>query len=401
MSTSILYHAFGLEGINHKSTKFIGNKVVFTAEIKDHHVKCPNCGRRRVIFKGQKTRQFIMSLLGRKKCILNLTLHRLRCANCNNLWWPHLSFMIGKHRFTRSFANTVLDLLQFGTIQSVAHYFGVSWDLIKQIHKSKLQVLYRRIPLHKIKYIGIDEFSLREGHNYMTVFTDLPTGRILHAVEGKSKEDIRPFLEKLAKRAKNLEAVAMDMSSSFFWAVSETLPHVEVVFDRYHVVALMNRGIDDLRRDLQNELEGLDQKILKGTRFLLLRNYDSLAPDRKARLDALFQANYPLYLMHSMKEQLRLLWEKEDRESAQKFLIIWCQDAMQSGIKQLIKIAKSLSAYRSGLLNYFNHHITSGAVEGLVNKIKTLKRQAYGFRDMEYFKLRLYHLHTQRYSLTG
>jgi len=259
----------------------------------------------------------------------------------------------------------------------------------------------QRIPLHKVKYIGIDEFSLRVGHNYMPVVTDLPTGRILHAVEGKGKEDIRPFLEKLAKKAKKLEAVAMDMSSSFFWAVNETLPQVKIVFDRYHVVALMNRGIDELRRDLQNELEGLDQKVLKGSRFLLLHNYDSLAPDRKARLDALLQVNTPLYVMHSMKEQLRLLWEKEDKDSAQSFLTVWCHDAMQSGIKQLIKIAKTLAAYRSGLLSYFDHNITSGAVAGLVNKIKTLKRQAYGFRDMEYFKLRLYHLHTQRYSLTG
>ena len=235
----------------------------------------------------------------------------------------------------------------------------------------------------------------------MTVVTDLTTGRILHAVEGKGKEDIRPFLEKLAKKAKKLEAVAMDMSSSFFWAVNETLPQVKIVFDRYHVVALMNRGIDELRRDLQHELEGLDKKILKGSRFLLLRNYDSLDPNRKTRLDALLQVNQPLYVMHSMKEQLRLLWEKQDRDSAQNFLIVWCRDAMQSGIKQLIKIAKILANYRSRLLSYFDHKITSGAVEGLVNKIKTLKRQAYGFRDMEYFKLRLYHLHTQRYSLTG
>jgi transposase len=309
--------------------------------------------------------------------------------------------MAGSHRYVRSFALTVLDMLRFATIRSVAEFLGVGWDLVKNIHKERLQFLYRKIPLHEVECIGIDEFSFREGHHYMTVVTDLHTGRVLHAVEGKGKEDIRPFLESLARRGKKLEAVAMDMSSAYFWAVRETLPHAKVVFDRFHVVSLMNQAIDELRRDHQGELDSLGQQTLKGSRFLLLRNYDSLEPDRKARLDALLQVNRPLFEIHSMKEQLRLFWEKPDRKEAEQFLTIWCRDAMNSGIKALKRVGKTLAAYRTGLLNYFDHRITSGAVEGLINKIKTLKRQAYGFRDPKYFKLRLYHLHTQRYSLAG
>ena len=133
----------------------------------------------------------------------------------------------------------------------------------------------------------------------------------------------------------------------------------------------------------------------------LICYYDSLSADSKARLDALFAVNQPLFIIHSMKEQLRLFWECHTHTEAEAFLHAWCHDAMQSGIKQLAKVGKTLAGYRTGLLNYFLHPITSGAVEGLINKIKTLKRQAYGFRDNEYFKLRLYHLHQQRYSLSG
>jgi len=342
-----------------------------------------------------------MSPIGRKKCILDLVLHRVQCCECSTLWWPTLPFMIGTHRFVRSFALTVLDLLRFGTIRSVAEFLGVGWDLVKDIHKERLRFLYRKIPLHKVEVIGIDEFSLKEGHHYMTVVTDLRTGRVLHAVEGKGKEDIRPFLESLARRGKKLQAVAMDMSSAYFWAVREILPQAKVVFDRFHVISLMNQAIDELRRDHQAELDSLGQQTVKGSRFLLLRNYDSLEPDRKARLDALLSVNRPLFEIHSMKEQLRLFWDKTDRKEAEQFLAVWCRDAMNSGIKALKRVGKTLAAYRTGLLNYFDHRITSGAVEGLINKIKTLKRQAYGFRDSEYFKLRLYHLHTQRYSLAG
>ncbi|MCE5242904.1 MAG: transposase, partial [Desulfobacteraceae bacterium] len=159
--------------------------------------------------------------------------------------------------------------------------------------------------------------------------------------------------------------------------------------------------IDEIRREQQRELDQLGQKCLKGSRFLLLRNYDTLDSDRKTRVDALLEANQPLFLAHSMKEQLRLFWEKENLESAREFLNVWLKDAQQSGIRVLARVAKTLAGYRTGLLSFFTHRITSAVVEGINNKIKTLKRQAYGFRDIVYFKLRLYHLHTQRYSLSG
>ena len=102
-----------------------------------------------------------------------------------------------------------------------------------------------------------------------------------------------------------------------------------------------------------------------------------------------------------MKEQLRLLWDRPNRKRATEFLDQWCFDALAAGSKPLIKVGLMLLKHKTGILNYFEHRITSSSVEGTVNKIKTLKRQAYGFRDMEYFKLRLYHLHRQGYSLTG
>ena len=209
MSTLLLYHAFGLKGIRYISTDYYMDSVILTAEMTDQCIKCPDCGCRKASFKGRKTRWFRMSPIGRKKSYLVLHLHRLKCCDCEKLWWPRLPFMVGEHRFVRSFALTVLDLLRFGTIRSVAHYLGVGWDLVKEIHKSKLRRLYRSIPLHKVKSIGIDEFAVRKGHHYMTVVTDLKSGRILHAVEGKSKEDLRPYLKQLARKGKKLQAVAI------------------------------------------------------------------------------------------------------------------------------------------------------------------------------------------------
>lgn len=401
MSTSLLYHAFNIKGVEYRSTDFLGNAIIICVEMTDKFITCPRCSKRLSIFKGQKTRSFKMGPIGRKQAILNVLLHRLKCVECNNLWWPQLSFMDGKHRYTHSFALTALDLMRFGTIKDVANYLHVGWDVIKNIHKSKLQRLYKRMPIYKIKYLGIDEFSLRKGHNYMTIFIDLQTGRIVHAVEGRSEDAIQPFLKKVAKKARKIQAVAMDMSRSYSSAVTKNLPHVDIVFDRYHIMALMNKAIEKLRREQQKDLSGDEQKALKGCRFLLLGNYKSLSDKRQVKLNLLLEINKPLFAIHSMKEQLRLLWSQSNREQALQFLKQWCFDALAAGPKPLINVGMTLLRHMNGILNYFPHRITSGSVEGTVNKIKTLKRQAYGFRDMDYFKLRLYHLHRQGYSLTG
>lgn len=401
MSTSILYHAFNIKGVKHCSTEFIGNSLVLSAEMTDKFIRCPRCGCRRVLLKGSKTRWLRMSPIGRKQSHLALKLHRCKCTQCGRLWWPQLPFMDGKHRYTRSFALTVLDLLRFGTIQDVANFLNVGWDLVKEVHKTKLQHLYRMMPIHKIKYLGIDEFSIKKAHHYMTIFIDLESGRIVHAVEGTSKADIALFLELLAKKAKKLKAIAMDMSRSYSSAVSQLLPKAKIVFDRYHIMAIMNQAIDRLRRQQQSSLEGPEKQTLKGCRFLLLRNYESLNNDYQMKLDTLLAINKPLFIMHSMKEQLRLLWSQADHDSGKRYLNQWCFDALMSGIRQLAKVAMTLIKHREGIPNYFPHQISSGLVEGTINKIKTLKRQAYGFRDMAYFKLRLYHLHCQGYSFAG
>ena len=392
MSTSLLYHAFHIKGLEYRSTRFMGNSIIFYAEMTDRFNKCPQCNCHQNIFKGPKTRLFKMGHLGRKQALIQVHFHRLECVECGNLWWPQLSFMDGKHRYTRSFAATALDLLRFATIKDVANYLRVGWDLIKAIHKTRLQRLYKKMPIQKIKYLGIDEFSLRKGHAYMTIFIDLQTGKIIHATEGRSKKDVEPFLGLLAKKAKKLKAVAMDMSRSYSSAVTEQLPKIDIVFDRYHIMAQMNLAIESLRREQQNTVSQSDQKFLKGCRFLLLSNYNSLSHDRQVKLDTLLDINKPLFIMHSMKEQLRLLWKQRGRRQALNFLDQWCFDALAAGPKPLIKVALTFLRHKTGILNYFPHRLTSGAVEGTVNKIKTLKRQAYGFRDMEYFKLRLYHL---------
>jgi len=139
----------------------------------------------------------------------------------------------------------------------------------------------------------------------MTVFADLCTGRIVHAVEGRSVEDIKPFLETLSKRARKLRAIAMDLSPSYTSAVKQYLPGVDIVFDRFHVMKLLNEVLDELRRKEREKYSAAGSDIGKGDRFLFLRNFEDLDDKQRSKLDRLFKVNESLAKAHTMKEQFR------------------------------------------------------------------------------------------------
>ncbi len=171
--------------------------------------------------------------------------------------------------------------------------------------------------------------------------------------------------------------------------------------DPFHVVAQANEAIDETRRNLVRSLSGPERKVVKGTRFLLRKGLESLRPGSLERLMVRMEANEPLYQAYLLKEDLRQFWSLPDAEAGSAFLDDWTAEARALGHVHFARLANTLDAHRPGLLAYFRHRISTGPLEGLNNKVKVLKRQAYGFRDMEYFKLRLYFLHETPLMLTG
>ncbi len=343
-------------------------------------------------------RKLRMVRLGNKMSFLLVEIHRLQCLNCQHTWWPPLSFAKPKKRVTLSFEKYVIELMGFATIEHVAKFLGVSWGLVKNIHKTYLQKEYCGPDLKSIRYIGIDEFSISKGHEYMTIFINLETGEIIHAVEGKSVDSVAPFILELKEKAKQLQAIAMDMNAAYASAVKKYLPNVDVVFDRFHVFALLNTAIDEIRRDQRVKCNEVGLKVIKGMRFLLLSNYENVSKKKQDSLGCLLEVNKPIATAHAMKEQIRLFWSKGSIQEGVKFLAWWIMDTLETGIKELQKTGRTLLRHWVGLTNYFKHPISNGKTEGINNKIKTMKRQAYGFRDVEYFKLRLYNLHKVGYS---
>ena len=168
---------------------------------------------------------------------------------------------------------------------------------------------------------------------------------------------------------------------------------------------MFNEKLSNFRRSLYNRLvdNPTEQKIIKGTRWLLLKNPENLKKDKDEhkRLQEALQINQPLAAAYYMKEELRQIWNQQDKEAGEKLIQNWINLANASKIPMLIKFAKTLATHKSGILNYYDHYISTGPLEGTNNKIKTMKRQAYGYRDHEFFKLKLFDLHSKKYALIG
>ena len=274
-------------------------------------------------------------------------------------------------------------------------YLGIQ---VKDIHSTYLERHYSPPSLEGVENIGIDEFAIRKGHVYKTIVVDLDSGRILYVGDGKGADALMGFWKKLKRKGIRIKHVATDLSAAFIASVMENCPEATLVFDHFHVVKLMNEKLDDIRRKAYSmEKDVNKRKVLKGTRYLLLGNgTDIFDKQYKTRLDNALAMNEPLSKAYYLKEQLREIWMQPMKSMAEDILDDWVKQAEQSKIPQLMKMATTINAYRRGILSWYDCHISTGKVEGINNKIKVMKRKAYGFRDERYFKLRLYALHDCR-----
>jgi len=403
MSTSILYHGFGLHGHHYVKTEYEGGAIYFHVRLKPRHLRCPRCGSENVIRRGWNQRTFKGLPVGSRPVRIVLPIPRVECRDCEVVRQVKVPFADRRRSYVRPFERYALELCDVMTIQDVANHLEVSWGLVKGIHKGHLKRNYERPRLADVEYIAIDEISLGRGKNYVTVVLDLQTGAVLFVGEGKGADSLHPFWRRVKRSRADIKAVATDMSEAYISAVGDNLPEADLVFDRFHVVKLMNEKLTDLRRDLQREAEEMKKETLKGTRWLLLKNPGNLdrGGDESRRLQEALQLNKPLALAYYLKEDLRQFWEQKSKAKARDFLQDWIRRAKASGVGVLQTMANTLQGHRRGLLAWYDHPISTGPLEGTNNKIRTLNKQAYGYRDREYFTLRIYAMHEQKYALIG
>jgi transposase len=357
-----------------------------------------------VIARGHVERRFRCLPIGSRTTAVDFPIPRVECTACGLVRQVKVDFADPRRSSTRSFERFALELSRRMTILDVAHHLDVGWDLIKDIQKRDLSRRYAQPKLKHLRYLAIDEIAVAKGHRYLTVVMDLESGAVVFVGDGKGADALKPFWKRLRPSGAKIQAVAMEMSGAYQSAVRTNLPQAVIVFDHFHVIKLFNEKLSDLRRALYREATDVMHKaVLKGTRWLLLKNPENLdaQKDEKRRLEEALALNQPLATAYYLKDDLRRFWEQPGKRFATTFLDGWIRRAEASRIKVLQQMAKTLASHRSGLLAYYDVMISSGPMEGTNNKIKTMKRQAYGFRDLEFFKLKILAIHETKYVLVG
>jgi len=322
---------------------------------------------------------------------LHLPVRRVDCLTCGRVT-EHIPWLAPASRLTRRLCAWIESLLQLLPISHVSRLTGLHWHTLKALDKRRLQAAFGTLEPGDVRRLVMDEFALHKGHRYATVIMDAERTRVLWVGRGNSRQAIRPFFELLGERCRHIEAVAMDMNTAFDLEVRQHCPQAEVVYDLFHVVARYGRDvIDRIRVDQANALrhDKPARQVPKQSRWLLLRNRENLKEDHAVRLQELLAANQPLATVYVLKDALKEVWYAPSVREGWRRWRAWLRHARESGLAPLQRFARNLQHYARGILASARFHMHTSLLEGVNNRIKVIKRMAYGFRDEEYFFLKI------------
>jgi len=396
MTTSSLYHTQGIRGYKYQKTERAGLVEIYYLHSTTHSLSCPCCdSAATTLVKTGKTRDIRGLCIGFKQTIMRVSTRRILCRDCGASVQEPIDFCPAAYvGYTKWVVHFVLGLRRAMSIRDVAQFTGLNWGTVKEIEKKYLRKKYKKISLGDVQYLGIDEVYLGKKLGYITVVRDLDAGKVFFIGEGKGGDALKPFRNRIARKAKQIKAVAIDMANSYSAWVSEVLPEADIVYDHFHVIKLMNERMDGLRKSTMNKLGDEQKKELKGKRYIILRNQENLSAKAAQELKKLRFEFKDLGTASMMKEYLRNIYRIADSsELARTAFTLWCEKAEASAIFCLKQMAKTIRKRIEGLVSFWKHHrITSASQEGFNNKIGWLTRQAYGYKDKEYLHLKIYDL---------
>ena len=390
-----LYYTQRVRGFQQDSEKYTSESATFL--LRRTRQRCPRCGSTDVVATPLRRRSIRGEPLGCcREVRMEFTVHRIYCHNCRTRELEHIPFLSHpKARITKSLERTILEMRQYASIQDLARYFHLRWHAIKELEKGLLRKRFSRIQTAHIKAIGIDEIHVGSGKadsQYLTIVRDLNSGAVIHVGEGKGIPALDGALNKLKKS--KLRVVTMDMANAYYSWISEHFPKVSIVFDHFHVIKLMNDKLDHVRRRVVAKMDSVQQRQLKGLRFIFLHNNEDLPEDAKRILKNMRGDFQDLGDAYMFKEALRSIYVRARTSYHARIAFHrWCKLAEETGIHELETMAKTIRDKLDGIVSYWTfRHISNAKMEGFNNKIRWLIRQAYGFRDREYFKLKIFQL---------
>ena len=391
--------------------------------------KCPHCDGKDLVFRKGKIRRFRSLDFGRVKVYVEVEIRRVYCRSCGKTHYEKLPFITSdKSRITRALEWQIFELRANMSLSAVADWLDLDWSCVKRAEKRILAAKYKTIDLKHSRIIGIDELYVfsheKSDRKYITIVRDMESGAVLNVSRGKGSDALRGFAARLKRQKAKIECVCMDMSNAYGKWVRENLPDALVVYDHFHVIKAMNDRLNQIRRramarifsDVRRCIHELDvanlakeeflraikaqeerkehaRETLKGNKNLLLMNGEKLEDDSRAkkRLDRLLEENTDLGKAYMLKEKLRGIYSECKTEGvAREMFTQWIDEAKASEVTEMRSMAAMIENHLDGILGFWRYPGANNAkTEGFNNKIRWLIKQAYGYRDYKYFRLKI------------
>ncbi|MEK7756190.1 MAG: ISL3 family transposase, partial [Planctomycetota bacterium] len=352
------------------------------------------CIRCRRSLSNRRSRQFVRLRdldISEHKTWLWVPRYRVHCPTCGILQAAS-TIARPRARCTRRFERWLFVLTEFMPVKAVSEQESVHWTTVKDAEIRYIVGLLRKRDLDGITDLGIDEVSEKKGHRYLTLVTDTVKRRVIWVGRGRDRAVLNAFFRWFGKkRTRRIRCVVIDMHDPYELEIRKQCRRAALIYDHFHVTKPLSLAIDNIRRRLQSELPPDGKRYLKGSRFLLLRNREDLTQKQRIRLRDLLRlpANEILSAGYILKEDLRVVFRRLDPKQARAELRDWKRRARESGVPEILAYVKMLDRRRFGVLNFFKHRKTNGLSEGFNNVVKTIKKNAYGFHDSQYFRLKI------------
>jgi transposase len=324
---------------------------------------------------------------------LEVEIRRVMCRRCGKVKREKLPWLADNPFYTKRFAFYVGRRCRKMTIQDVAREVKLDWHTVKGLEKQYMTEQLRRTGVLVAKVIGVDEVSLRKGHTYRVVVSDLRRRRpIWFGGKDRSCESLDLFYQWLGSRkSAKIELVVMDMWRAFEKSTRKNVPKAAILYDKFHVIRHLGEALDKIRKHEYARLSGKDRSYIKGQKYTLLSNRENLNLDGRRALKKLLSANRRLNTAYLLKESFGQLWSYHSEGWARRFFDNWKDSLKWQRLKPYQEFAKMIERHWEGIAAYCKaeNKVSLGFVEGLNNKIRVIQRRAYGLRDEDYLRLKI------------
>lgn len=343
------------------------------------HFACPACNEPDQPVHDRKQRTWQHLHFFEHKAFIHAEVPRVRCAGCSKTTQVSVPWARPGSGFTQLFEAMLVTLAKHMPASTVAGMLGIGDDAVWRVLHHYTDAARAQEDFSDVTAVGIDETAARRGHDYITVFHDMKARRVLFACEGKDQSTLDAFAADLRAHGGDpdrIEAACIDMSKAFIAGVSRVLVNADITFDAFHVIQLANRAVDEVRRR-----EARRQPMLKNSRWVWLKDHAALTMQQSQRFHRLSKANLETARAWRVKESLRDLYaDRPSREEAEQRLQAWYNWARRCRLQPFKDLALTIKAHWDGILNFFDSHLTNGAVEGMNGMIQAAKRRARGYR---------------------